>query len=779
MKKLRKILLFLLVIPMSIALSSCGKKSQPSDDNGGSGGGGSPIASEKFSVAYDFNLPEKYAFLVSDFTDANNDVNSNVELATISDANLAKYFLGWCKEGEDEVILDSTITSSTATTINLRGKWNEQDIEKYYYTPGLTFEVDVNKAVLTSSDVSSKKVVIPQYFIENSVDYDVATIADNVFENSGVENFVINADVLSIGNECFKNSDLKSFDFSKVELIGNSSFEGTKLVDVTFSKSLNSVGSSAFKECNDLSFVDFNESAIDVSNSMFYGCDDLEIVINAKNITKLGTTCFAECVSLKNTDFLSVCVDLDYIYDNAFLNCTGLSSAFVPECVLNIYRPFMGCARLETLTIAKTFDISTNISDNLLDHVGNIGLSVKTINLIGSTVEKLGMDYFEGLDNLETFVMSDSVKYIEKDTFRNNPNLKNVTLSKNIVLESFTYEAFNNTKFLNERTEPLIYDNDDVKTIIYVPETIASEYEIPEGVAVINNSAFEGRKSLQKIIISSSVTAIGESAFEDCTSLREVEFAENSNITKLGDFVFSGCTSLSVIDLTKLTALVELGERAFSGVNISNFILPSTVDRLGIGVFEDAEIAEFSVSDGESDFFVIDGVLYKDISVSDSETKHMLYAYPKLKVGDVFICPANVSKIANYAFAYSSNLNIYFSQTAMEWESSENALGQIQTHAFYETNNVKVLREYESFVTNETDEVKVYTFANIGVNYNYETDKIELTKEFSSVNKYCFAKVLKEEGLDAYFEIIIFLADVTNPEQPKVTAQFSSGIILR
>ena len=75
-------------------------------------------------------------------------------------------------------------------------------------------------------------------------------------------------------------------------------------------------------------------------------------------------------------------------------------------------------------------------------------------------------------------------------------------------------------------------------------ELLASK--IKNGELIV--SAFKGNKSLTSVTIPSSVTSIGDDAFEDCTSLTSVIIP--SSVTSIGGDAFRGCSSLKEIHFT-------------------------------------------------------------------------------------------------------------------------------------------------------------------------------------------------------------------------------------
>jgi hypothetical protein len=95
MKKLKRLFLLLLIIPFAFSIAAC------KDKSGGDGGTPSPsnpnenVTLETFSIAYDYNLPEKYDFLLTDYTHSNNAVGTSVTFpacVTDSDTRLSALF---------------------------------------------------------------------------------------------------------------------------------------------------------------------------------------------------------------------------------------------------------------------------------------------------------------------------------------------------------------------------------------------------------------------------------------------------------------------------------------------------------------------------------------------------------------------------------------------------------------------------------------------------------------------------------------------------------------
>lgn len=82
-----------------------------------------------------------------------------------------------------------------------------------------------------------------------------------------------------------------------------------------------------------------------------------------------------------------------------------------------------------------------------------------------------------------------------------------------------------------------------------------SSLVIPDDVRTIGVMAFEECTSLVEVNIPDGVTAIEESAFQNCTNLTSITIPDS--VTTIGPWAFEGCDSLTSISIPKSVERIE------------------------------------------------------------------------------------------------------------------------------------------------------------------------------------------------------------------------------
>jgi uncharacterized repeat protein (TIGR02543 family) len=117
-------------------------------------------------------------------------------------------------------------------------------------------------------------------------------------------------------------------------------------------------------------------------------------------------------------------------------------------------------------------------------------------------------------------------------------------------------------------------------------QNCAGAVVLPEGVASIANFAFRYASQLNSINIPSSVTSIGEGAFQ-ASGLNSITFAPFSQLTRINSYAFANATSLTSINIPASVTHIESG--AFSSTtSLTAVTLSSAITIIESEMFSNA-----------------------------------------------------------------------------------------------------------------------------------------------------------------------------------------------
>lgn len=169
-----------------------------------------------------------------------------------------------------------------------------------------------------------------------------------------------------------------------------------------------------------------------------------------------------------------------------------------------------------------------------------------------------------------------------------------ITAAVMILLSIFTSAAAEETTGMNE--DGLIYevrtdaDTGEKYAVVYDCMYIIPDLVIPaeiEGVPVREVAAgFTSLRigwdtGLETLTVEEGVRAIGDRAFINCLSLREVSLPET--LTDIGECAFANCVSLEQIHLP--ASLTHIGDQAFVNIGVKGLKLPENAAGIQTGFF--------------------------------------------------------------------------------------------------------------------------------------------------------------------------------------------------
>lgn len=392
---------------------------------------------------------------------------------------------------------------------------------------------------------------------------------------------------------------------ASVTSIGDSAFAfDTSLTNIAIGDAVTNIGNNSFAGCSGLINMGIPDSVTSIGNGAYSGCYGLTNVTIGSGVTNIGFVAFLRCTSLRaieinaaNQKYSSVDgVVLDKAQTTVILCPEGKSGAFsIPDSAATIGNSaFSGCTILGSVAIGKgvsgigsyAFYNCTSLTNIAADAANPVFSSVDGVLFdksqtsliqcpggrtgsysIPNNVTNLGISAFQYCNSLTNVAIPGSVNAIGSFAFDSCTSLTNI--------------AVDATNPNYSSADGVVLDKTQTTLIIY-PGGKKGGYSIPTSVTSIGDKAFQDCYNLASVIISVNVTTIGSDAFLHCTGLTNMVIP--SNVTRIGTGAFSGCGGLT--NMTIGTGVTSIGDSALSDcTSLSTITIPASVTSLGSEVF--------------------------------------------------------------------------------------------------------------------------------------------------------------------------------------------------
>ena len=341
------------------------------------------------------------------------------------------------------------------------------------------------------------------------------------YKSTNVENLILPNTLITIGEEMFYQSKLKT---------------------VVIPANATTIGNSAFEQCASLISIDIPANVETIGTAVFWGC------------SSLTTVTFEKGSQLKTIGGGSS-------YYGAFSYCTALTSIEIPASVETIgASAFKGCSKLATVTFEKESQLKTIGGGSYSSGVFSDCTALTSIE-IPASVETIEAAAFKGCSSLATV------------TFENGSQLKTIGGGNS---HSYYYGAFSYCSSLTSIEIPASVETikasafKGCSSLATVTFENGSQLKTIEG-GYPSSGTFADCTALTSIEIPASVETIEAAAFKGCSSLATVTFEKGSQLKTIGGGgssyygAFGQLKNLMTVDMSACTQVKTIGESAFDG----------------------------------------------------------------------------------------------------------------------------------------------------------------------------------------------------------------------
>ncbi len=246
----------------------------------------------------------------------------------------------------------------------------------YYYIP-----YPYNHAEVTNGDVKySGTVTIPPTVTYNEKTYPVTVVGG--FEGCvGLERVVLGENVTIIDGRAFKNcTNLSSINWNDniVEMRGECFWGCLGLTDVVISANRRVVGVDNFRDCQNIETVTIHDGATEIGQGEFTGCISIKAIDIPNSVLTVGPNAFQGCSNLVAAKIGDGVQEIRY---HVFTDCSRLEKVVMGAGLKSIgMRTFGGnCNQLSSITILSS-QVPTLVADGFSNYNATVYVPSQSVS---------------------------------------------------------------------------------------------------------------------------------------------------------------------------------------------------------------------------------------------------------------------------------------------------------------------------------------------------------------------------------------------------------------
>ena len=462
------------------------------------------------------------------------------------------------------------------------------------------------------------------------------------------------------------------------------------------------IGSCAFQACKTLTNVQLPITITDVGEDAFYNCSALESIVIPNRVRKIGQYAFYNCSSLSSVVLSS---RLENVGVDAFRGCSALTKVYYDGTIdkwaesASIRGIFIGSGYKEYnlyINGELVTDVEITTATKILSKAFLGCASIESVT-IGKSVNQIGSNAFSDCELLVIYCETNEKPTGWADSWNNNCfaeivwDYKNSQTSQDVYLyaniDGIRYALKDGKATLVAQQQNIIVANIP-QTVTYdfssyTVTTIADsafadcsllkEIHLPNSVLAIGDNAFAGCSSLSTVRMSEGLVSIGSNAFYTCTSLTSIEIP--NSVTYMGDYAFYYCSALKSVVIGN--GVCSIGTQTFYYcTSLESISIGSAVESIGYGAFQGC-YKLYNVDISDSVITISDNAFYncsslKSIVIGNGVTNIGANAFYGCDELTSVTIAKSVAKIGEDAFRKCNSLvEMNFLGTINDWVEIE------------------------------------------------------------------------------------------------------------
>ena len=339
---------------------------------------------------------------------------------------------------------------------------------------------------------------------------------------------------------------------SGLKNIGSEAFDGTGWYE-NQPDGLVYIGNVLYKykgEMPDNTHLTIKDGTVGIANAAFYGQSSLSSITIPKSMKYIGVSDF-QVSEYVHSPFYSMQGKPGLSNSDVFTGCSGLASV-----------------KISDLSSWLSIEFDDN-SSNPLSYAHHLYLNEDELTelIIPNNIKSINNFVFTGCSGLTSVTIPAGVTAIGYSAFYSCIGLSSINIPSSVT--SIGYSAFgrcyNLTSIIVESDNPNYDSRNNCNAIIEKSSntliTGCNNTIIPNGVTAIGSSAFWDCSGLASITIPAGVTAIGSSAFYGCSGLSSITIP--AGVTAIEYYTFNGCSGLTSVNIPN--SVTYISTSAFSG----------------------------------------------------------------------------------------------------------------------------------------------------------------------------------------------------------------------